>query len=371
MGRPLKISKTNADASPSGIVDLGYPNDGTTDNGFTETAPGVVGGVESVAAYPYVAVEQQQYGTIVASTETSCVSGFGTAFSDTLSVGSLLYTAGVDAALGTVNTLNADASDTATATTASNDRITITDSTQFVVGGAVTVAANIGNLIAGTVYYVYDLPTSTTLRVSSTSDLASIFQLADTTLQTVAITQTQTITLDAVSTVSVDNGSWSSSTVDRGYILRQKGKRKYLVARSQNIQDEFMANGQSYYITNVSDTDWAALGAGADAAVGKIFTCTGEDPALSTDGYGYAISVCTLVNKDSTALLRNEMQIVLDKASGTDPKAQSITDHFAIDFTDNGVDENSGTKYLVAFDAKTDTPDPATDLITVDIDFAC
>ena len=37
MARPLKIAKTNT-------VDIGYPNDGTSDNGFTGNGIGVVGG---------------------------------------------------------------------------------------------------------------------------------------------------------------------------------------------------------------------------------------------------------------------------------------------------------------------------------------
>ncbi len=369
MGRPLKIAKTNAAVSPDGITDEGYPNDGTTDNGFTTSAPGVVGGIEAVTVYGYAAVEQQQQGTIVASTATTTVSGFSTQFSDVLSVGSLLYANDVE--LGAVSVINASASNTVTATTASNDRLTVTDSSQFVVGGAVTVAGNMGNLIAGTVYYVYDLPTATTLRVSETPDLAAVFQLADDAVGPVGITQGDTVTLGAVSNGNASNVSYTSATSDRCWILRQKGKRKHLVVRNQNIEDEFMANGQAYYIVSVSNTNWEALGAGPDAGVGKLFTCTGANASLTTNGYGYAAGVCTLVNKASNALVRNEMTVTLDKASGGDPYCQSLTDHFAIDFTNNGTDENSGVKYIASFDDKTDTPDPATGLITIDIDYAC
>ena len=369
MGRPLKIAKANAAVSPDGITDQGFPNDGTTDNGFTTSAPGVVGGYEYVAVYGYAAVEQQQQGTIVASTATSCVSGFNTQFSDVLSVGSLLYANDIE--LGAVSVINGLGSDTVTATTASNDRLTVTDSSQFVVGAAVTVDGNMGNLIAGTVYYVYDLPTATTLRVSETPDLAAVFQLADDAVGPVGISMGQTVTLGATSNGNANNVSYSSATQDRCYILRQKGKRKHLVAREQNIQDEFMANGQAYYIIGTGNTDWAALGAGSDAGVGKIFTCTGADPTLGTTGYGYAVGICTLVDKASNQLVRNEMTVTLDKAAGGDPYCQSLTNHFALDFTDNGTDENSGTKYIASFDAKTATPDPATQLETIDIDYAC
>jgi hypothetical protein len=48
MGRPLKIAKY--DSSNSQLLDTGYPNNGTTDNSFNNSAPGVVGGNNSTAA---------------------------------------------------------------------------------------------------------------------------------------------------------------------------------------------------------------------------------------------------------------------------------------------------------------------------------
>lgn len=372
MGRPLKITKQTASASPSGYVDLGYPNDGETDNEFTTNNIGVVGGISPIAVYPYVAVENIEQGVITASTADTTVSGLNTQFGGgTFTTGSLVYANGIDTALGTVASIHAAPSDTVTAVTASNERLTITASSGFVVGGAVVLASNISNLVGGTIYYVYDKPTSTTIRLSATPDLAAVFNISADASGSVAITGEETLTLTANATASVTQSAWSTSTVDRGFILRQKGKRKFLVARDNNINDEFFANGQTYYITDLQNTNWQALGAGPDAGVGKIFTCTGANPALTTNGVAWQVGVCTLVDKDSGDLLRNEMQLRLNKASGTDPKAQTISDHFALDFTDNGTDENAGTKYLVSFDAQTDTPDPATGLITVDIDYAC
>jgi hypothetical protein len=45
MGRPLKIAKY--DSSNSQLLDTGYPNNGSTDNSFSDNAPGVVGGNNS------------------------------------------------------------------------------------------------------------------------------------------------------------------------------------------------------------------------------------------------------------------------------------------------------------------------------------
>ena len=67
---------------------------------------------------------------------------------------------------------------TATATTAATDRITVGDSTGFTVGNPVVLSGTIlsaGALAANTVYYVFDKPTSTTFRVArSLTDLAPV-----------------------------------------------------------------------------------------------------------------------------------------------------------------------------------------------------
>ena len=123
MGRPLKIRK-----STDGVTqDIGYPNDGTTDNGFSASYPGIVGGDipnfnASFVISAAVCVEQVQYGTIVAVAGVTAVSGFGTAFNNVLTVGSLVYAAGIEAPIGVVNTLNADFSTATASSAASNER---------------------------------------------------------------------------------------------------------------------------------------------------------------------------------------------------------------------------------------------------------
>jgi len=65
----------------------------------------------------------------------------------------------------------------ASVTTASNDRVTVTDSTKFVVGSLVSLNQDIGNLTAFTKYYVYDKPNSTSIRLSTDPNLSSFIQL--------------------------------------------------------------------------------------------------------------------------------------------------------------------------------------------------
>ena len=83
------------------------------------------------------------------------------------------------------------------------------------------------------------------------------------------------------------------------------------------------------------------------------------------------MGVCTLVDKGQSQLDAGEASFVIDRASAGDENASTITNKFVLDFTDNGTDENPGTKYIASFDAKTATPDDATGLETIDLDYYC
>lgn len=373
MGRPLKTAKYNV--STSTWVDAGYPNDGTTNNGFNTDYPGVFGGVgNDYSIEARVAVEESQQGKINSTSGITVIWADSAVFdgSETVAVGSSIYAAGVTAAIGTVNTVNTPASVTCDSAAASTDLILTkggTAATALVVNGPVTFDLDFAGLTAGVVYYVKATPDGTHFSVSLTPG-GAVIQLTDDS-DDVTATQGHTITLDAAATATVTNSAWTASTPDNGYILRQKGKKKFLVARNQTINDEFIAAGGTYYIQTVSNTNWQALGAGPDAAVGKIFTATVSGAGLATNGVVYAVGVCTLTEAAQADLTRNQMSVSLDKASGTDTYASAVTNHFVLDFTDNGSDENTGAKYIASYDGKTDTPDAATGLTTVDLEYWC
>jgi hypothetical protein len=374
MGRPLKTAKYNVSAST--WVDAGYPNDGTTDNGFSTNYPGVFGGVDNdEAVSPYVAIEDVQKGTINSTSGITVIwANSGGIFynNELVSVGSTIYAAGLDDAIGTVNTINTPASVTCDSAAASTDLILTkgaTAATALVVDGPVTFDLDFAGLTAGVVYYVKATPDSTHFSVSLTPGGAAI-QLTDDS-DDVTATQGHTITLDAGATATVTNSVWTSSTPDDGFIIRQKGKKKFLAGRRQTINDEFIVAGGSYYIVDPSDTNWEALGAGPDAAAGKIFTAKINGTGLATNGTVYSVGVCTLTEAQESALTRRQMSVLVDKASGTDTWASSVTNHFVLDFTDNGTDENMGAKYIASLDGKTNTPDAATGLTTIDLEYWC
>lgn len=370
MGRPLKISKLNATTN----VDLGFPNDGTTDNGFDDTEPGVYGGTIAdlggeLVVYPGVAVEQKQYGTINAFTNATVIWGSdGADFTNTLDQGSIIYANGYTDPVGVVDSTNASVTVTCDSAAASTDLITTKGgvaATDLVLYGPIVFASDFAGLTAGTVYYVKSTPSGTTFSVSATPEGTTI-QLTDDS-DDVEATQATTATLVGDASVALSGSAWTSATPDNGYIIRQKGKKKYLVARRDNIQDEFIAAGGTYVITSVSNTDWAALGAGPDAGVGKIFTASVDGAGLSTDGVVYAVGVCTLVEEAQSDLTRNQMSISLTKGDSSTEYAATLTNHFAVDFTDNGSDENAGTKYIATLLGANSTADDATDLEFVSV----
>lgn len=78
MGNPLKIRKYQG----SQVVDKGFPNDESTDNGYTGNNPGIVGGVyeQSDMIKCQASILVKGNGTITADTGTSTVTGTGTNF---------------------------------------------------------------------------------------------------------------------------------------------------------------------------------------------------------------------------------------------------------------------------------------------------
>lgn len=160
-----------------------------------------------------------------------------------------------------------------------------------------------------------------------------------------SVTNATSLTFTANCTANITAGSFTFADVDNGYIIRQKGKKKFLVARTQTIQDEGIALGGTYMITNASDTDWFALGAGTNASNGKIFTATASGVGLTTGGAVYPVGTCVLVDGGTLGL--NEMRIDIDN-DGTITNAMSITNRWTRDF-DNSNNE-TGVRYLASID---------------------
>jgi hypothetical protein len=122
-----------------------------------------------------------------------------------------------------------------------------------------------------------------------------------------------------------------------GFIIRQKGSRKFLVADA--TARTALVSGQAYRITVVGDTDWSAYGA-PSAQIGTIFTATS---ALADTGTGRvnAVGTCVLVNDLSPAA--GNMSISYFSNDSTETAISKLTNKFLQNFAGGGVGGSANT----------------------------
>ncbi len=161
--------------------------------------------------------------------------------------------------------------------------------------------------------------------------------------------------------VNIANPSGTGIGVAAGYIIRQKGSRKYLVGSVTAVNDGSFVVGQAYQVTTLGTTNWQLIGAEADIAVGGIFTATGANGG--GNGAANSVGVCVLdndvtpaaglmaityTNNDSTATTVSKLtnKFLLDFAGGSGFTQAEVTNdvRFAANFfTDEGTVIKSGT----------------------------
>jgi hypothetical protein len=122
-----------------------------------------------------------------------------------------------------------------------------------------------------------------------------------------------------------------------GYIIRQKGSRKFLVADA--TARTALVLGQAYRITVVGDTNWAAYGA-PTAQVGTIFTATS---ALGNTGTGRvnAVGICVLANDLSPTA--GNMSISYFSNDSTETAISKLTNKFLQNFNGGEAGGNADT----------------------------
>lgn len=189
-------------------------------------------------------------------------------------------------------------------------------------------------------------------------------------VDSVANATSLTMTANATSNVSGATYTFDSGP-DDGYILRQKGKSKYMVVLQRQIQDEGIAVGGQYFINSASDTDWNALGAGPDAAYGKVFTAKASGVSLTTDGTAYPVGICTLVDSATPAAGEMSMEVYND---GDTTYAYVIKNTRVRDFDNNDspIDNNANnTTFIASIFNDSGNVDPATGYTIVGVENWC
>jgi hypothetical protein len=222
------------------VVDAYFNNpDGGT--GFPATNAntyGVVGGNTSIVGsqvLPRIAIGINGVGTIYGDTANLNVYGAGTDFANTLSVGSavqILQPTGVPGLTTPINVgfvaTNTGYITVAVANTNATGNVIRTsgNAQTLFVGAPVVFDANTGGLVTGTTYFVDAIANASAFTVS-TSQYGP--QKAVTTGTTAANATIDVTVLASLPTANFAGASFVYANDEAGFIVRQKGKTKYLV----------------------------------------------------------------------------------------------------------------------------------------------
>ena len=221
------------------VVDAWFNNPVTT-SGFPAASAntyGVVGGNTAIVGkqvLPAVAIGIAGTGTIYGDTGNLNVYGSGTDFANTLSVGSAIQVTisngpGYDTTtnIGFVATNTGYINVAVANTNATGNVIRTSGNAQTLfVGAPVVFSANTGGLVTGTTYFVDTIANTSAFTVSSSQYGPQKAVITGTTPATATIDVT---VLASVPPANFEGTTFVYANDEAGYIVRQKGKTKYLV----------------------------------------------------------------------------------------------------------------------------------------------
>jgi hypothetical protein len=277
-------------------VDM-YFNNPNGSTGFPASSPNTystVGGNTSLYGSQVlcnVAIGVNGAGTLYSSNTSNVVGGLGTNFATSgggaSTVIQYIPANGVPTTLGYVSSNAQPNVQVSNATATGNFLTTVGNALTLTANLPVKLSANIGGLVAGTAYFVKSIPNATAFTVSLTPGGANV----GLTNQNATSYATQdTLTLVGNASASLSGAAYVYATPEAGYIVRQKGKQKYLVKGS-------------------------------------------------TSGL---VGQCLTANVANTAMLPNTMTITATYANSATVKVQSLSDHTAELFTANSGPVASG-----------------------------
>ena len=238
---PVNLSATSSTtvSTSVGVVDAYFnnPNGGTGFPTTNSNTYSVVGGNTAIIGpqvLPRVAIGINGTGILYSATDTAYVTGIGTDLANTLSVGSAIQVASANingstdyTSIGFANTVPG-LTTVAVANTQNTGNIigTSGNAQTLLANGTVRFTANLGGLVSGQVYFVKAIANAAAFTVSNTLggaevDLSSATGTPD--------AQQDVVELVANAAVSASGSAFIYADDEAGFILRQKGKTKYLV----------------------------------------------------------------------------------------------------------------------------------------------
>ena len=306
---PVALSDTTGGSVSMsvGVVDA-YFNNPFGGAGFPATNAntyGVVGGNTAIVGSQVltrVAIGINGTGTLYSATDTAYVTGIGTDLANTLSVGSVIQVASANVngtttdytTLGFANTVPG-LTTVAVANTQNTGNIigTSGNAQTLLANGTVRFTANLGGLVSGQIYFVKAIANAAAFTVSTTLAGAEV-DLSNATGTPDA--QQDVVELVANAAVASTGAAFIYADDEAGFIVRQKGKTKYLVQggttgliaqcytanvantaltpNTMNILSTDAASGTAY-VSSVNDYNTEVFPTQVDAAslsVGTLYT---------------------------------------------------------------------------------------------------
>lgn len=228
---------TTASQLSVNVVDSSFSNPNGSNTATNSTTYGVVGGNTGIygkQTLARVAIGQTGTGTIYASDASADIFGVGTDLANTVSTGSAIQVAVANingrtdyVDLGFVSSITGIANVEISNATATGDFLTTVGNAETLVADQpVVLSADIGGLTAGQVYYVGTIANAAAFSVSLTAGGANV-ALSDEDAESYAVQDSMTLAANAA--VSATDAEFVFADDEAGYIVRQKGKTKYLV----------------------------------------------------------------------------------------------------------------------------------------------
>jgi hypothetical protein len=235
---------TLTNSSTSTVLTVGFTDTGFNNPDNSNTAApsgsnasfGVVGGNTGIYGKQVlcnVAFGTNGTGTVFASTTSNNVVGLGTDFAN-VATGTHLYaidTSGNLNLLGTTTAVAGALTVVVANTTATGNIIGTSGNAQtLTVNTPVTFDASFGNLTAGSTYWVKSIANAAAFTVSLTPGGADKALTSNASVTANAVQDHVVLgAVSAANTVSSTGDAFVQALPEAGYILRQKGKTKYLV----------------------------------------------------------------------------------------------------------------------------------------------
>lgn len=295
---PLNANPTSAQvalSTASGTVATtiapvdNYFNNPVSGTGYpaTNTATyGVVGGNTAIYGKQVlcnVAIGQDGTGTFYSSSSSANIGGVGTDFANTVAATTVIQyldANGVYTTLGYVSSTDQPNVEISNATATGNFLTTVGDATDLYANLPVVLSGDIGGLTAGEVYFVKTIANATAFSVSLAPGGANVGLTNE---DAVSYATQDVVTLAASASATLSNSSYIYATPEAGYIVRQKGKQKYLVSGTTSglVGQCFTANVANTALLPNLMTITATY---ANSSTAKIQTLTDYHAGLFTSG---------------------------------------------------------------------------------------